>query len=403
MTAPFPADAPPGGPQLRRGKMFRLTALVAVAALVAAVSSDQSRDSPDAIPQMSRQVSANALDARPHAIVPRLMLMAARADTDAAGRSSAEMRAVAVWPLFAVGVGAAFLIVLIVRHRLRRSRQRLAATRRRVRELEDMIETLRKTDAAKTRYVAQVGDELRAPLTAVLGFAQIAQTRLDTVIFPALPEDDPRSARAVAQVRENIGILIAEGLRLTKIIDDILDLDRIEAGRMAWEIEPLDIGSVIRQAAAATHGLHAAKGLAFHLDIADDLPPVRGDRDRLVQVLTHLIANAVAFTERGHVTCTARRDPGPFVSVAIRDTGIGIAASDLPGLFDRFRVVGDGPRAASSGLGLGLPICRGIVDQLGGSITVESTPGQGSTFTLRLPLSDTGDEGTEAPGTDDGR
>lgn len=146
----------------------------------------------------------------------------------------------------------------------------------------------------------------------------------------------------------------------------------------------------IRQAVAATNSLYTAKGLEFHTDVADDLPLVSGDRDRLVQVVINLISNAVKFTERGHVACSAKRGDGPFVSVSVSDTGIGIAPSDQAEVFDKFRQVGDTLTEKPSGTGLGLPICREIVEHLGGSITVESMLGYGSTFTFQLPTAKAG-------------
>lgn len=266
----------------------------------------------------------------------------------------------------------------------------MTAIKRHERELDELVAKLQKSSAAKSSFIANVSHELRTPLTAILGFAQIVQTRLENVIFPAMREDGLRTTRAVEQVRENIGIMIAEGQRLTKMINDILDLEKIEAGQMDWDIEPLDMGSVIRQAAAATNSLYTTKGLGFHIDVADDLPPVSGDRDRLVQVVINLISNAVKFTERGHVACAARRGSGALVSVAISDTGIGIAPDDQSEVFDKFRQVGDTLTEKPSGTGLGLPICREILEHLGGSISVESIPGYGSTFTFQLPVAECG-------------
>lgn len=266
----------------------------------------------------------------------------------------------------------------------------LTAVKRHEKELDELVAELQKASAAKSSFIANVSHELRTPLTAVLGFAQIVQNRLENVLLPKIPIEPGPTARAVGQVRENIEIMIQEGQRLTKMINDILDLEKIEAGQMVWDIEPLDIGSVIRQAVAATNSLYTAKGLEFHTDVADDLPLVSGDRDRLVQVVINLISNAVKFTERGHVACSAKRGDGPFVSVSVSDTGIGIAPSDQAEVFDKFRQVGDTLTEKPSGTGLGLPICREIVEHLGGSITVESMLGYGSTFTFQLPTAKAG-------------
>ena len=266
----------------------------------------------------------------------------------------------------------------------------LTAIKRHEQELDQLVEQLRKASAAKSSFIANVSHELRTPLTAVLGFAQIIQNRLENVLFPRIDGSDRATNRALSQVRENITIMIQEGQRLTKMINDILDLEKIEAGQMVWDIEPLDMGSVIRQAAAATNSLYEKKNLAFHVNIEDGLPPVSGDRDRLVQVIINLISNAVKFTERGHVACSAKRGDGDFVSVSVSDTGVGIQPQDQMEVFDKFRQVGDTLTEKPAGTGLGLPICREIIEHLGGSITVESIPGFGSTFTFQLPTAQQG-------------
>lgn len=262
----------------------------------------------------------------------------------------------------------------------------LTALKRHEIELDELVAQLQKASAAKSSFIANVSHELRTPLTAVLGFAQIVQSRLENVLLPRVPLDDARAARAASQVRENVEIMIQEGQRLTKMINDILDLEKIEAGQMVWDLEPLDIGSIVRQSAAATRSLYTSKGLEFHVDIAPDLPQVEGDRDRLVQVVINLISNAVKFTHRGHIACVAKQGTGPFVSVSVSDTGVGISPQDQREVFDKFRRVGDTLTEKPAGTGLGLPICREIVEHLGGSITVESMPGYGSTFTFQLPV-----------------
>ena len=266
----------------------------------------------------------------------------------------------------------------------------ITAIKRHEQELGQLVEKLRKASAAKSSFIANVSHELRTPLTAVLGFAQIVQNRLENVLLPRIENPDRLTERAMAQVRENVGIMILEGQRLTKMINDILDLEKIEAGQMVWDIEPVDVGSVIRQAAAATASLYRNKRLEFHADVDGDLPPVSGDRDRLVQVVINLIANAVKFTDRGHIACSAKRGAGPFISVSVSDTGIGIAPQDQIDVFEKFRQVGDTLTEKPSGTGLGLPICREIVEHLGGAITVESIPGFGSTFTFQLPTAEAG-------------
>jgi signal transduction histidine kinase/DNA-binding response OmpR family regulator len=260
-----------------------------------------------------------------------------------------------------------------------------------IRRLFDEAERARaaaeEADAAKSAFLSTVSHELRTPLTSVLGFAKIIKKRLEERIFPLVPADDRKVQQTMQQVHENLQVVVSEGERLTKLIDDVLDLAKIEAGKLEWHMGPITLQEVIDQATAATSALFDAKGLALVKQIAPDLPVVSGDRDRLVQVVINLISNAVKFTDAGSVTCRAERRGGEVV-VSVSDTGLGIAPSDQPKVFERFKQVGDTLTDKPKGTGLGLPICREIVEHHGGRIWVESEPGRGSTFAFSLPTSD---------------
>lgn len=239
---------------------------------------------------------------------------------------------------------------------------------------------------AKSTFLANVSHELRTPLTSIVGFARLVQKRLDSVVFPVVPADDPRMAKAVRQVRENIDIMLIEGQRLSALVNNVLDLEKIEAGKVEWNIQPVDITDVIRQAAAATQSLYEQKGLTLSLDVAGALPPVRGDRDRLVQVVVNLISNAVKFTDDGSIECRAATIQSGAVCVSVSDTGAGISPGDQLMVFEKFRQVGDTLTDKPTGTGLGLSICKEIVEHLGGTISVESVLGEGSTFRFTLPV-----------------
>jgi signal transduction histidine kinase/CheY-like chemotaxis protein len=240
-------------------------------------------------------------------------------------------------------------------------------------------------DAAKSAFLSTVSHELRTPLTSVLGFAKIIKKRLDDRIFPLVPTDDKKVAQTIAQVEDNLKVVVSEGERLTKLIDDVLDLAKIEAGKLEWHMEDVGIADIIDRATAATSSLFEQKGLRLIKDVATDLPVLKGDRDRLIQVVINLISNAVKFTSEGSVTCRAVRQGGDVV-VSVVDTGLGIAPADQPKVFERFKQVGDTLTDKPKGTGLGLPICREIVEHHGGRIWVESALGQGSTFSFSLPL-----------------
>lgn len=238
---------------------------------------------------------------------------------------------------------------------------------------------------SKSAFLANVSHELRTPLTSILGFARIVQKRLQDRIYPLLADADVRTQRAVTQVDENLSIIRAEGQRLTSLINNVLDLEKIEAGRMEWDKEFLSISDIIQQAISATAPLIEGKDLALVSDIAPDLPAVCGDRDKLVQVVINLLSNAVKFSSQGTVVCRARQS-GSDLIVSIIDEGIGIAQADQPLVFEKFKQVGDTLTDKPKGTGLGLPICKEIVEHHGGRIWLESELGKGSTFSFTLPV-----------------
>lgn len=252
-------------------------------------------------------------------------------------------------------------------------------------EMQEAKEAAVAANDAKSAFLTNVSHELRTPLTSVVGFAKIIRRRLDERVFPVVPSADARAARAVEQVRSNVDIIVAEGERLTTLINNVLDLAKIEAGKVEWKMEPVDPGTIVDRAVAATASLFEEKGLSLHHEVADDLPQVTGDRDSLIQVVINLLSNAVKFTANGHVTCRAERGTEEVI-VSVADTGMGIAEDEQPRVFEQFAQVGDTLTGKPFGTGLGLPICKQIVEHHGGRIWVESTPGVGSTFSFTLPI-----------------
>jgi signal transduction histidine kinase len=252
--------------------------------------------------------------------------------------------------------------------------------------------TAEAASATKSRFLANVSHELRTPLTSVVGFTKIVRKRLDEIVFPAVPRaeetgapPDPRLERAMRQVSENLAIMIAEGDRLTAMINDVLDLEKIEAGRMEFRQEPVDIGAVLDRAMAATAALFETTGLQLVRDVEPDLPSIVGDRDRLIQVVINLLSNAVKFTPTGSVTCRAAHRDGEIL-VSVVDTGVGIDPADHEKVFEQFGQAGDTLTEKPRGTGLGLPISRQIVEHHGGRLWLESRRGDGSTFAFSLPV-----------------
>jgi signal transduction histidine kinase/CheY-like chemotaxis protein len=267
----------------------------------------------------------------------------------------------------------------------RRVEERTDALARATVEAQEARAAAEAASETKSSFLTNVSHELRTPLTSVVGFSKIIAKRLDDVVFPAVASDDPRVERAMRQVGENLDIISSEGERLTTMINDVLDLAKIESGRMEWRRVPVHVEELVLRASGATSSLIAHAGLTLVTDIEPDLPPVIGDRDRLIQVVINLLSNAVKFTPSGSITCTARRD-GPSLVFAVTDTGVGIAPEDHAKVFEQFRQAGDTLTDKPRGTGLGLPICREIVEHHGGRIWVESEVGRGSTFAFALPI-----------------
>lgn len=223
---------------------------------------------------------------------------------------------------------------------------------------------------AKTRFLATFGHEVRTPMTGVLGMSELL---LDTPL-------DARQRGYVAAIR-------SAGEHLLRLLNDALDIARIDSGRLELVEEAFDLRALLADLAALLGPLAERRGLRFELDLGPDLPTgVRGDASRLKQVLLNLLNNALKFTEQGHVSLHVRR-VGERVRFVVQDTGPGLSADQRARLFRRFEQ-GEGARTAArhGGSGLGLAISQELVDAMGGRIGVESTPGVGTRFEVEVPL-----------------
>jgi PAS domain S-box-containing protein len=248
------------------------------------------------------------------------------------------------------------------------------------------ITSEKEVDLMKTDFISTVSHELRTPLTSVKGFTEIIKKKLEEDILKLVPAGDRKSEGAIKRVRDNIEIILSESERLTTLIDDLLDIAKLEAGKVQWKSESVLVDDIIERAHSATSALFERKGLLFQKKVEGSLPEIVGDRDKLIQVVINLLSNAVKFTERGRVTCSARRANGDIL-VSVIDTGIGIAEVDRQTVFEKFKQAGDTLTDKPKGTGLGLPICRQIITHHGGIIWVESEHGKGSAFSFTLPVS----------------
>jgi signal transduction histidine kinase/ActR/RegA family two-component response regulator len=225
----------------------------------------------------------------------------------------------------------------------------------------------------KSQFLANMSHEIRTPLNGVLGMAQVmALTPLD-------------KAQA-----EQLDVIRSSGAALLSVLNDLLDLSKIEAGLMELEDAPFDLADVAQGAYATFTSIANASGVEFSMSIDDEARGMwRGDSVRLRQVLYNLISNALKFTSEGEVCVDIRSEPsaaGKALTISIRDTGIGIAADVLPKLFHKFVQADSSTTRRFGGTGLGLTICKQIVELMGGTIGVESRLGEGATFRVRLPL-----------------
>ncbi len=238
---------------------------------------------------------------------------------------------------------------------------------------------------AKSAFLSTVSHELRTPLTSVLGFAKIIRKRLEEKIFPAVTVDDQKIKRTMKQVSENLDVVVSEGERLTNLINDVLDLAKIESGKMEWNMRPVFLQDIISRGVAATSALFEQKGLKLAKKIPEDLPMIKADEDKLIQVVINLLSNAVKFTPKGKVTLEAYQEKGQLI-FEVQDTGIGVAEVDKHKIFERFRQAGDTLTDKPQGTGLGLPICREIIEHHGGIIWMKSEFNVGSTFFFSIPV-----------------
>jgi signal transduction histidine kinase len=239
-------------------------------------------------------------------------------------------------------------------------------------ELRTANERLQELDKMKDDFVSHVSHELRTPLTSIRSFSEILQDN------PQL--DVPTRSRYLS-------VIVHEAERLTRLINQVLDLSKIEAGRAEWQMDEVNPREVVEHAVAATSGLFEEKGATLAVELPDEVPRIVADRDRLVQVVINLLSNAAKFCADpgGRVAIALRVLPGE-IRVDVRDNGVGIAKKDQDVIFEKFRQVGDTLTAKPRGTGLGLAISREIIQHFGGRLWVESAPGAGATFSFAIPL-----------------
>ncbi|HID54747.1 MAG TPA: PAS domain S-box protein [Anaerolineae bacterium] len=231
-------------------------------------------------------------------------------------------------------------------------------------------EKLREVDLLKSEFLASMSHELRTPLNSIIGFADVLLEGLDGELNERMEED--------------VRLIRNSGDHLRNLIGDILDMSKIESGRMELRYEEIDLRYMADDIMALAAPLAQEKNLRLHLEIDKNVQTITADRTRLRQVLWNIMGNAIKFTEEGSVTLTMQNETDHLL-IAIRDTGIGIKEEHIPIVFEQFRQVDGSLNRAAGGTGLGMPITKKLVNLHGGEIWVESVYGQGSTFFFTIP------------------
>jgi GAF domain-containing protein len=238
-------------------------------------------------------------------------------------------------------------------------------------EIQDKSRQLEEASKHKSQFLANMSHELRTPLNAILGYTEL--------IVDGVYGDMPEKAQATLKR------ITANGKHLLGLINDVLDLSKIEAGQLTLSLDDYSMKDVVNSVYGAVEPLAADKKIAFKAEIAPDLPSGRGDERRLTQVLLNLVGNAIKFTDTGEVAIRASASDGAY-AVSVRDTGPGISEADQAKLFQEFQQADDSITRKKGGTGLGLAISKRIVEMHGGRIGLESQVGKGSTFTITLPI-----------------
>jgi signal transduction histidine kinase len=241
----------------------------------------------------------------------------------------------------------------------------------RTQELVTLNEELDRANRLKSQFLANVSHELRTPMNAIIGFTRLVMRKTEGQIPPLQ--------------HSNLQKVIISAEHLLNLINGLLDLSKIEAGRMEVSAARFDLGDLVRSSVATIEPMLKADRVRVVTEIDPALPPITTDRDKLKQILLNLLSNAAKFTDEGVIRVSAWR-AGDTLLLAVADTGIGMSPEALGYIFEEFRQVDMSSTRRHGGTGLGLTIARRLARLLGGEVTVESDLGKGSTFTITLPL-----------------
>lgn len=242
----------------------------------------------------------------------------------------------------------------------------------------------------KGKFLSTVTHELRTPLTSMMGFAKLIERDIQNYLAPHIPSEDSSSQNVLKRVLEDIHIIRSEGDRLMSLINDVLNMSKIEAGAVTWNMEPITLDDVLYKAVQSTLGLFNEQR-HLRVYIAEDIPQVNGDSSKLLRVIINLISNAVKFSKTDilcRLETTLDSQNQQWVCLEVEDFGVGIAPENQQRIFEKFHQIETAhplmPQSPT-GTGLGLAICREIIDYHQGTLELRSALGEGSCFSFCLP------------------
>jgi signal transduction histidine kinase len=240
-------------------------------------------------------------------------------------------------------------------------------------ELDEKAEHLRRADVAKTRFLSNVSHEFRTPLNSILALSRVLQERADGDL--------------TGEQEKQVGFIVEAARSLSDLVDDLLDLAKVEAGKVVVRPAPFELSGLIGALRGMLRPLLTTDAVRLVIEEPHGVPTLESDEGKVAQILRNLLSNALKFTERGEVRLQAGlTGDGAHVAIAVSDTGIGIDPADQGRIFEEFGQLEHAMQRRVKGTGLGLSLSRRLAELLGGALSVESVPGEGSTFTLRLPL-----------------